>query len=214
MSVDPAWFLLRVFAEDAQEAESVFEKAVLQSRIPEKAREFLQNRATQTDLNPDDWSDLCLAYDLFYPDALIQILDDIITDQSSIMPGEELEAATLAHQLTNRESATMILWVGLGYKPASRLPGYFGNMFVPPEDVASALQKVEQLLGELSSAEFARRAETVYALGYYKTFPQTLLSLLASSLRTVLREGNGLLALNYPCVGALPYPENEEGYLE
>lgn len=212
MSVDPAWFLLRVFAEDAQEAESVFEKAVLQSRIPEKAREFLQGRATQTDLDPDDWSDLCLAYDLFYPDALTQILDDIMTDQSSIMPGEELEAAILEQEVTNRESATMVLWVGLGYKPASRLPGYFGNMFVPPEDVASALQRVEQLLGELSLAEFVKKAEAVYALGYAKTFPQTLLLLLISSLRTVLREGDGLLALNYPHIGALPYPECEGDY--
>lgn len=209
MSVNPGWFLLRVLAEDAQVAKSVFEKAVQQSRIPEKAKEFLRNRASQPDLNPNDWSDLCLAYDLLYPDGFTQILDDIIIDRSSIMPGDELEEATMALKTTDRESATMILWVGLGYGQASRLPGYFGNMFVPPEKVADVLQAVEQILGALNSAEFVERAETVYALGYYKNFPQTLLSLLLSSLRTALHEGNGLLALNYPHIGALPYPEYE-----
>ncbi|MBD2075899.1 hypothetical protein H6F86_18920 [Phormidium sp. FACHB-592] len=203
MSVNPGWFLLLVLAEDAQVAESVFEKAVQQSRIYEKAKEFLQNRALEPDLNPNDWSDLCLAYDLFYPDGFTQILDDIVADRSSIMPGDELEEATLALKITDRESATMILWVGLGYEQASRLPGYFGNMFVPPKDVADVLQTVEQILGELNSAEFDKRAGTVHALGYYKNFPQTLLSLLLSSLRTALHEGNGLLALNYPHIGDL-----------
>lgn len=203
LMVDPAWFLLRVLAEDAQVAERVFEKAVQQSRIYEKAKEFLQNRALEPDLNPNDWSDLCLAYDLFYPDGFTKILDDIVADQSLIIPGDELGEATLALKITDRESATMILWVGLGYKQASRLPGYFGNMFVPPKEVADVMQTVEQILGELNSAEFIERAETVYALGYYKNFSQTLLSLLLSSLHTALHEGNGLLALNYPHIGEL-----------
>ncbi|MBD2035567.1 hypothetical protein H6F76_11110 [Leptolyngbya sp. FACHB-321] len=203
MSVNPGWFLLLVLAEDAQVAESIFEKAVQQSRIYEKAKEFLQNRALEPDLNPNDWSDLCLAYDLFYPDGFTKILNDIAADRSSIMPGDELEEATLALKITDRESATMILWVGLGYEQTSRLPGYFGNMFVPPKDVADVLQTVEQILGELNSAEFDKRAEAVYALGYYKNFPQTLLSLLLSSLRTALHEGNGLLALSYPHIGDL-----------
>ena len=211
MSVDPVWFLLRVTPEETPVVKHVFEEAMQQSHVPEKARAFLDNRTE--DLY--GWSNLCFAYDLFYPDSVIKILDDIVADQSAIMPGEALERAILDYRTTDRESVTMILWIGLGSELASRLPGYFGNMFVPPEAVADVVQSVEQILEALNAAEFDYeldyQADVIAALGYYRTFPQALLALLLSSLRTVLREGNGLLTLNYPHFGAIFYLEEYEG---
>ncbi|MBW4580615.1 MAG: hypothetical protein KME42_13710 [Tildeniella nuda ZEHNDER 1965/U140] len=215
MSADPAWFLFRVLPENASEARNAFEKAAQQARIPEKTREFLRNRALDPDLNPDNWSDLCLAYDLFYPEAFEAIVSNIFSNQVSFIPKEARDEAHLEAVITNRIGAAMMLWCGLGFERANRLPGAFGNMFVSPEAVASTLHQVEEIFGEVEPKTFIERADAILigtATGT-DVAPQ-LLTILSSSLRSVLREGYGLLALNYGYIGALPYSESEDHYSE
>jgi len=214
MSADPGWFLFRVLPENTSKAKKVFERAAQQSRVPEKTREFLRDRATDPDYNPNDWSDLCLAYDLFYPDAFEAIVNDIFIGRASFIPEEARDRAHLEAVITNRVGAAMMLWCGLGFERANRLPGFFGNMFVSPEAVASTLQQVEEIFGEVDPKMFIARADAINICQTNPDTAQQLLTVLLSSLESILREGNGLLALNYSYIGALPYPGADDDYPE
>lgn len=211
MSADPAWFFFRVLPENASEARNVFEKAAQQACIPDKTREFLHNRALNSGLNPDDWSDLCLAYNLFYPEAFEAIVNDIFLGRATFVPQEARDEAHLEAVITNRIGAAMMLWCGLGFERANRLPGFFGNMFISPEAIAITLQQVEEIFGEVEPKTFIERADAIVVGTATGTdvAPQ-LLTILSSSLRSVLREGCGLLALNYGYIGALPSSEPED----
>ena len=89
---------------------------------------------------------------------------------------------------------------GLGWERATRLPGYLGNMFVSPEDVASVLATIEAIFEEVSDEEFLQRA---LMIGSNRSVAENLLTVLPSAFRTVLKEGNGFLALSYPYLGSL-----------
>jgi hypothetical protein len=73
------------------------------------------------------------------------------------------------------------------------------------------LQQVEEIFGEVEPKTFIERADAIVVGTATGTdvAPQ-LLTILSSSLRSVLREGCGLLALNYGYIGALPSSEPED----
>ncbi|HEY9906935.1 MAG TPA: hypothetical protein V6D18_04930 [Thermosynechococcaceae cyanobacterium] len=210
MSVDLEWFLYRVRPEQAPEVKSAFEKAVEQSQIVKKSRAFLQEWSGTPD-DGDEWQRwFNAAYQVLYPDAFTKLFEAIYTKRTVLSE----EANSLEGVFTNRIGAVMMLCEGLGFVRASRLPGYFGNLFIPPEEAVIALEQVKQIFAEVSSDEFIQRASAIGIADNNETQAQRLLILLPLQLQRVSYSGDGLLALSHPCVGAIPCPEGDEEYDE
>lgn len=216
MSVDLVWHFFRVSPDEASQIQEAFESAVKQSQIAEKAHAFFQSKEAEAKSDQQDGfdQDYEFLFDLFYPDAFLELYDDVATGRLSL--GEQQpRQALLEFVLTNRVGASVMFFYSLGWQAASKLPGYFGNMFVPPEAVAKTLAEVENVFREVDIEEFTKDAETLGSWGNCnEDVARDLASLLPNSLRTVLAEGNGLLALNYPDVGSIPYPGSEDDEYE
>jgi hypothetical protein len=150
------------------------------------------------------------AFNLFYPEAFTSLYNDIVTGELVLAKlAEQSPAHTpLEFVVTNRVGATVMLAYALGWERMNRLPRYFGNLFVPPTAVATLLAKlanVEKNFAEVPMIEFIQRADDAGSWGNCnEDVAFKLPSLLPSALQTVLTEGNGLLALNYPDVGSIP----------
>jgi hypothetical protein len=229
MGAEPVWFLYQIKPEDALRVKNVFNKAVEQSQISENLRGYLQNRTREPDKyhqqddifsflipkpfvdsyqNPDvfDWEDSLDTIDLFYPKAFVEMCESLLRGEHPFEFNlwEEVELEWIS---INRASPTQALWAGLGWKRASRLPGYLGNIFVLPENVASVLATIEEIFKEVIDEDFLYRA---MGIGDNKSVAERLLTLLPSAFRTVSKEGNGCLALSYPHLGSIPFPGCEE----
>ncbi|GAA6616855.1 hypothetical protein [Scytonema sp. NUACC26] len=232
MSANPVWCLLRVQPTDVLNVKKVFERAVERAQISDKLQNFIHKRAEyksefhaqdkeifnryipkafiNKQQTPDvfDWDDLHNAYHLFFPSAFAEIFDNLFIGETPII-SVPMSQALLELVITNRVGAPEMLWGGLGWKRASRLPGYLGNMFVPPADIAVVLATIEEVFQEVPSYEFL---QGVYAIGAGGTcndgYAESLQSLIISCFCTVLKEGNGLLALSYPHMGSMPFPKN------
>ncbi len=224
MSADPIWCLFRVKPSDVPNVRNAFDQAVVQSQISEKLSKFLRKRTEASgkfppqdkailnslipgffvdkNQNPDafDWDDLHEVGHLFFPEAFVDLFSSLFVGDYPLISESNSQAVVI----TNRVGATQMLWGGLGWERASRLPGYFGNMFVPPEDVANNLTTIEEIFEEVSTEEFLECARAIGARGNCnEDKAESLQSLILSAFRTVLREGNGLLALSHPHVGSL-----------
>ncbi|OUL34450.1 hypothetical protein BV372_13675 [Nostoc sp. T09] len=232
MSADPVWCLLRIQPFDVLKVKKVFDEAVENSQILNKLQNYLQNRTeNKSQFHPQeqetfnsyfpnafvnkaenedifDWEDLHNVYHLFFPRSFTEIFDYLFIGDAPII-SMPMSQALLELIITNRVGATEILWGGLGWKRASRLPGYLGNMFVLPEDIANVLTIIEEIFAEVSIDEFVQGARTIGARGNCnESYAERLQSLILSCFSTVLHEGNGLLALSYPHMGSMPFPEN------
>ncbi|MBW4474858.1 MAG: hypothetical protein KME45_31440 [Stenomitos rutilans HA7619-LM2] len=216
MSTDFAWHFFRVLPSEEPKIHSAFESSVKQSQIDEKAQAFFQSKEAESKSDQQDsfYEDYEFLFDLFYPDAFIELYGDIATGKLPLGK-QQSEQAPLEFVLTNRVGASVMFFYSLGWQFISKLPGYFGNMFISPEAVAKTLVEVENVFREVDVEEFTRDAETLGAWGNAnEDVARSLASLLPNSLRTVLAEGNGLLALNYPDVGSIPYPGCEDDEYE
>ncbi len=205
MSVDLTWDFLRVTPDEVVQVQEAFEKAVKQSQIAAKAQAFFcSQEGKPNDIDSFD-SNGELIFDLFYPDAFTELYNDIATGKL-LLTEQRSEQVPLGFVFTNRVGAAVMLFYSLGWSLARRLPGYFGNIFAPPNDVANTLTAMERIFEEVNTEEFIERAEDVGSWGNCnEDVAMNLASLLPAALRTVLAEGNGLLALNYPDVGSIPY---------
>lgn len=214
MSVDFAWHFLRVTPDEVPQVQEAFESAVRQSQIAEKTQAFFQSQEGKSnDLDSFDYN-YELIFDLFYPDAFTDLYDDIATGKLSLSK-QQATQVPLEFVITNRIGATVMLLYSLGWKLASRLPGYFGNMFTSPDKVAETLEEVESVFREVNVEEFTKDAEALGSWGNCnEDVARNLASLLPNAFRTVLAEGNGLLALNYPDVGSIPVPSKNEDIFE
>jgi hypothetical protein len=233
MSADPVWCLFRVKPSDTLNVKKVFDKAVDESQIVHKSQDFMQNRTRKSDdfqhANKDtfnrfipgafvnkqqkaqafDWDDLHDAYHLFFPRPFVEMFDNLFIANPPVI-SESMSEAQLGFIITNRVGAIEILWGGLGWARGSRLLGYFGNIFVLPEDIASVLANIEEIFEEVDDAEFIEGAQAIAARGNAnEDVAKHIKSLFLSALHTVLKEGNGFLALNYPHMGSMPFPKYE-----
>jgi len=196
------------FGEPKESAacQKAFDQAIRQAQLDEKSREFLRTHKACLDrLDHDAYLD---THELLYPQEITALADDIFLERDPIFTWD-FGSCNFKFVMTNRYGAAEALCYALGYGQASRLPGYFGNLFIPPNEVADALRLVEEILGEVNVNEFLQKAEEI-TWGCCEDIVPELRSLLPSALKTVLQEGNGLLALNYPEVGAIPSPYNED----
>lgn len=233
MSVDPVWCLFRIKPSDMLNVKKLFDLAVEESQIIHKSQEFMQNRTRESDdsqhANKDtfnrfiprafvnrqqkaqafDWDDLHNAYHLFFPQPFVEMFDKLFIGNPPAI-SEPMSEAQLGFVITNRVGATEILWGGLGWERGSRLPGYFGNMFVLPEDMASVLANIEEIFEEVDDAELIEGALAIGSRGNAnEDVAKNIKSLFLSALHTVLKEGNGFLALSYPHMGSMSFPEYE-----
>ncbi|HEY9909319.1 MAG TPA: hypothetical protein V6D18_17150 [Thermosynechococcaceae cyanobacterium] len=210
MSVDLCWYLYRVRPKEAPEMRKAFKKAIKQSQIAEETKAFLQ-AWPETPEDGAEWERwFSAAYKVLYPDAFTKLLESVVAGQTIL----QANSNSLEFVCTNRIGAAMMLCEGLGFARARRLPGYFGNLFIPPEETASALEQVKQIFSEVTSTEFVERAAAIGSYGDNDRQAKELAILLPLQLQRVSYEGDGLLALSHPCVGAIPYPEGGEEYDE
>ncbi|MUG98532.1 hypothetical protein F7734_42060 [Scytonema sp. UIC 10036] len=193
MSADPVWCLLRVQPTDVLNVKKVFEKAVERSHISSQLQNFLQKRAeyeskfyaqdkeifnhyfpkafVNKQQTPDafDWDDIYNAYHLFFPRAFVEIFDNLFIGEAPII-SLAMSQALLELVITNRVGAPEMLWGGLGWKRASRLPGYLGNMFVPPKDVAVVLATIEEVFQEVPTHKFIQGVSAIGSRGNSRYF--------------------------------------------
>ncbi|KAF3888670.1 MULTISPECIES: hypothetical protein [Nostocales] len=232
MGAEPVWCLFKVPPTDVFNVKQVFEQAVERSQISYKLQNFLQKRTeyeskfhardkeifnyyipkafVDKQQTPDafDWDDLHHAYHLFFPRAFAEIFDNLFIGEAPII-SVPMSQALLELVRTNRVGAPEMLWGGLGWERAGRLPGYLGNMFVPPEDIAVVLGTLEEVFQEVPSHEFIQGVSAIGTRGNgNEQYVESLQSLILSCFYTVFKEGNGLLALSHPHLGSMPFPEN------
>lgn len=166
MSVDLIWHFFRVSHDEAAKVQEAFERAVKQSQIAEKAQAFFQSKGAESEFDKTDSFDQDgeILFDLFYPHAFMELYDDIAIGRL-LLSEQQSGQAPLGFILTNRVSASVMFFYSLGWRLASRLPGYFGNLFVSPEAIARTLAEVENIFREVDTEEFTKDAETLGAWG-------------------------------------------------
>lgn len=231
MGAEPVWCLFRVQPQDSAKVKKAFDKATKQSKIAQKFQGYLQSRNIASPISeypftemlrefypqafanisdtPDffDWEDMDNTPDLFFPQAFEKMVKQLFIGDSPIM-SISIDEATVEFVSSIRVGVSQFLYAGLGWKRASRLPGYCGNMFIPLEELQDTLIDIEQLFAEVDEEDFFARACAVGAGDSYCNLEK--LFLLPLALSKVLREGNGFLALNYPHLGSFPFLDNEE----
>lgn len=232
MSADPVWCWFRIEPSDVLNVSKAFNQAVERSQIASQLQNYLRIRTEilnqlpfqkldesniyfpdcliQRQQNSDvfDWEDLHQTYHLFFPKAFVEIFDTLFVGDTPII-SQRMSQAQLALITTNRVCATEMLLGGLGWRRASKLPGYLGNMFVTPENIANILALIEEVFAEISADKFIQGAKSIgYRGNCNEDDAETLQSIILSSFHTVLQEGNGLLALSHPHMGTLPIPKN------
>ncbi|BBD61554.1 hypothetical protein NIES2109_43820 [Nostoc sp. HK-01] len=232
MSADPVWCLFRIEPSDVLNVSQAFNQAVERSQIAYQLQDYLKIRTKisnqlplqkldesniyfpdcliERQQNPDvfDWEDLHQTYHLFSPKAFVEIFDNLFVGDTPII-SQRMSQAQLELIITNRVCATEMLWGALGWQHASKLPGYLGNMFVIPEDIATVLATIEKIFTEINTDEFIQGAKSIGFRGNCnEDDAETIQSIILSCFRNVLQEGNGLLALSHPHIGIMPIPEN------
>ncbi|NER80848.1 MAG: hypothetical protein F6K42_15015 [Leptolyngbya sp. SIO1D8] len=230
MGAEPVWCLFRVQSQDSKKVKKAFNKAIKQSKVTQKLKDYIQSRKSlpttseypfteilrefypQAFANiPDssdffDWEDMYNTPDLFFPKAFTRMIEQLFTGTSPIM-SMSIDDATIDFVSSTRFGVSQFLYTGLGWKRAIRLPGYCGNMFIPLEDLRCILTDIEQIFAEVDEEDFYARACAIGAEDSYCSLDK--LFFLPLALSKVLREGNGFLALNYPHLGNFPFPGNE-----
>ncbi|MEM7579583.1 MAG: hypothetical protein ACFB02_02730 [Mastigocoleus sp.] len=227
MSANPVWYLFQLRTPVALYVKKLFDQAVNESQLVQTTSEILKNRITKEDnLNnldkhtfnrfiprafidkqqkPEvfDWDDLHNTYHLFFPQAFVKMFEYLFVTNSSAIPKAIIE---LDFIITNRVGAAEILWGGLGWERGMRLPGFFGNIFILSEEVATVLENVEKIFEEVDHTEFIKGAQAIALRGNgNEDVAKDIKSLFLSALRTALKERNGFLALNYPAMGSIPF---------
>ena len=213
MSAEPVWCLFLIEPDKSaivkQNFEGFVEKNIVEnlqrySQRRERYLRVMKMKFAQLPVQSDEtWLFLDVTSDLFFPQGVEDLLTDLIFRQ--VITQESI----IEFVVTHRIGITQILYGGLGLHRASKLPGYFGNMLVEPEETAKTLGTVEALCAEISVEEFIERASSIGASERdYSGGLGNLLSLLPSALRTALLKGYGLLTLNFPHLGTMPFPEN------
>lgn len=215
MSAEPVWCLFQVEPNKSSIVKQYFDNFV-EKNITANLQLYLQRRERyllamkmgidELPIHSDEtWLSSDITYTLFFP----QGTDDLL---KSLYRGQALTQTSLSdHVVTQRFSASQILYGGLGLQRASRLPGYFGNMFIEPEAVEKTLGDVKALYGEISVEKFIERVNAIGRGGIDSNDSMiTLFSLLPSTLKIAVDKGYGLLALNFPHLGTMPFPENEK----
>jgi hypothetical protein len=231
MSADPVWCWFRIEPSDVLNVSKAFNQAVERSQIAYQLQDYLKIRTDivnqlpfqkldesniyfpdclikrQKNSDVFDWEDLHQTYNLFFPKTFVEIFDTLFVGNTPII-SQRMSKAQLELIITNRVCATEMLWCGLGWKLASKLPGYLGNMFVIPENIANVLAIIEEVFAEVSNEEFIQGAKSIGFRGNCnEDDAETLQSIILFCFHTVLREGNGLLALSHPNIGIIPIPE-------
>ncbi|MBD2592723.1 hypothetical protein H6G74_00065 [Nostoc spongiaeforme FACHB-130] len=232
MSADPVWCLFRIEPSDVLNVSQAFNQAVERSQIAYHLQDYLKIRTEiinqppfqtlneaniyfpdcliQRQQNSDvfDWEDLHQTYHLFFQKELVEIFDTLFVGDTPII-SQRMSQSQLELIITNRVCATEMLWGGLGWQRANKLPGYLGNMFVKPENIANVLAIIEEVFAEISNDEFIQGAKSIGFRGNCnEDDAEALQSIILSCFHTVLQEGNGLLALSHPHIGMMPFPEN------
>ena len=218
MGADPAWCLFRVQPHDSETVKKAFNKAIKRSKIVQKLHDYLQTRDGASPISeypftemlrefyPQafanisdtsdffDWEDMDNTSDLFFPRAFEKMVEQLIID-STMMMSISIDDAAIDLVSSYRLGVSQFLYAGLGWKRANRLPGYCGNMFIPFEELQSALTDIEQIFAEVNEEDFVARACAVGAEDSYCELEK--LFSLPSTLSKVLEGGDGFLALNY-----------------
>jgi hypothetical protein len=230
MSADPIWNLFRVQPQDSLKVKSAFNKAAKESKISSQLKEYLGNRNYRTptfdqefrqDMNESipeafavipnsnayDWEDLHNTYHLFFPKEFEDLLESLFVSHDPIISCSRSEAE-LDFIISNRVGASEILYAGLGWTRANKLPGYCGNMFIPPEKIKETLSNIEQIFVEVDEEEFFVRANAIASRGNCNEDIIQLVFQFPLLLQKVSYEGNGFLALNFSDVGCLSFPDD------
>ncbi len=229
MTAEPAWCLFRVQPQDSIKVKKAFNAAIKQSKVSQKLQAYLQSRRLKSSTSRQlfqealsefypqalpnisdlsdlvDWEDLHNTFHLFFPEAFRKMLDRLFRGANPIM-SSSMEASTIDLLTSHDFGAGQVLYAGLGWERASRLPGCCGNMFISPEELGETLIEIEQVFREVDEADFFARA-CAAGTGEYCDLEEFFLFPLA--LSKILKEGNGLLALNHPHMGSLPFLETE-----
>ena len=236
MSAEPVWWLFRIQPQDSENVKKAFDKAIKQSKVAQKLEGYLQNRdsASSISIGPFseglkflemlrkfpqafenisntsdcfDWKDAYETAELFFPKAFEKMLEHLFVGASPII-SVSMEDATIEFMSSRELGASQFLYAGLVWERAGRLPGYCGNIFIPPDKVQDAVRDMETNFREVKEKDFFARAYAIGAGGsgcnVKKLFSLPLI------LSKVLREGNGFLALNYSHIGNFPASDDEE----
>lgn len=230
MSAEPAWCLFRVYPDTALEVKKAFNNAVKESEIPQKLQKYLEERESkpfitdqlfQINVNtyfpkaldnisdPSDlftWEDINKTYDLFFG-AFMRMLEVFLYKTTTYSAGEE---PIIDFITSNRVGVSQFLYAGLGWKRAKKLPGYCGNIFISHKELRRTLVDIKSIFSEIGEEDFYARACLVGAGMEDNERCLENLYLLPLLLEKLLREGNGFLALNYPHIGSLSFPEDED----
>lgn len=227
MSAEPVWCLFQVKPDDSSIVQQAFETAVGRSDIAATLQKYLQRRERHARLLKKQLDDFP-----FFGNSQGVALADYVNDAQLFLDGvgdvfflrgvNELfsilgKASTRKQDsmiemvVTHRIAATQMLYGALGWQIGNRLPGHFGNMFIPPQEVSTTLTAVEAIFNEINIEEFFERACAIGGSGVGNGDKvDGLLTLLPSTLKLVLKKGCGLAAISYPHLGSLSFSGNEE----
>ncbi|WP_445370183.1 hypothetical protein ACH518_11570 [Methylomonas sp. HW2-6] len=124
------------------------------------------------------------------------------------LPGFQVFGEEVASQLTEdnccrfisirRCSPAAVLWQALGYERASRLPGIYGNLFIPASDVATALRVVKESYAGLDLDQATARAHAWIADSNSLEQIREVIELLPVALTEAAQRGKGLLVVGRP----------------
>lgn len=227
MSAEPVWCLFQVKPDDSQILRQAFEAAVEQSSIATDLHRYLQRRERHARFLKRQLGDFP-----FFGNSQEVELNDYVNDAQLFLNGvgnifflrganelfSMLRRADMGKQdalirmaVTHRIAPTQVLYGALRWQMANRLPEYFGNMFVPPQEVAATLTCVESVFSEINAEDVLKRACAIGGSRVSnKQEANRLLFLLPSALKLVSRKGYGFIAISYPHLGSLPFFEEDE----
>ena len=227
MSIQPAWCFFKIPVRDTPEVKARFDEAIELSEIESKAHDFERRRrekrkseekgipmSSEENLdksnllarNLDEFGaeDIDATLDLFFSSALedlVEAIADIHELPLSVMPSE-----TIIDFLTaDRIGASQMLFSGLGWEKANKLPGFFGNIFVDSFEVSNILVEVEMIFASVNYKRYLKKAKLLGARGNLNDYSAALaFEILPSALGVAEREECSLLALNFSHSGGLP----------
>lgn len=222
MSVEPVWCLLRIEPEDFSEIQQVFEDTVARAKSAGSLQKYLQRRERHARLLKKRLSEFPF-FGVAQSVTLTEYLDDAelfldAVDDLFYLPDHDHLLSLLFRQytvswdaliemvVTRHRVATQILFGALGWQTANRLPGYFGNMVIAPQAVATVLTHVEEIFSEVNAEAFSKRARAIAVCGVVNEdrIADSLIPLLLSALKLASQEDCGFAAISHPHLGCLP----------
>lgn len=129
----------------------------------------------------------------FWPRPFAELFDDrIVRDE---FPGFDLAACNVLSVSLDRFPPPALVWQGLGPERAARLPCFFGNLLVRPDEVRPALDRACEAF-DVPAEVFFRRTELLWwSTSQRRRDVLDARDALPAALNEAAKRGTGLLGI-------------------